>query len=215
MPVVAISAQRQGRQLAVRTLATPGVTYLWTDFCCHVHESCPDEALVMLKTIIAASVVSTVILVEVIAAYLLIPGQEELQTWAKEQAKAGSKHGDGKSASSGEHGENDGDPEIEVDLGKFNIVVHKPAASYTMRINFHLIATVKAAEEGEFAHLLEKCQHRLRDQVIFEVRNAEIGDLTDPGLALIKRKILGKRNDLLGKPLLTTIVFSDYAFVEQ
>jgi hypothetical protein len=84
-----------------------------------------------------------------------------------------------------------------------------------MRINFHLIATVKAAEQEEFALLLEKCQHRLRDQVIFEVRNAEIGDLTDPGLALIKRKILGKSNDLLGKPLLSTIVFSDYAFVEQ
>ena len=51
--------------------------------------------------------------------------------------------------------------------------------------------------------------------MIYEVRNSEIGDLTDPGLALIKRKILGKSNDLLGKPVLTTVVFSDYAFVEQ
>ncbi len=167
----------------------------------------------MLKTIIAVSVVSTVILVEVIAAYLLIPGQEELQTWAKEQAH--DKHSPATSGQSGEHGEDHGEPEVEVDLGKFNIVVHKPAASYTMRINFHLIGTVKAAEQEEFAHLLEKCRHRLRDQVIFEVRNAEIGDLTDPGLALIKRKILGKSNDLLCKPLLSTVVFSDSAFIEQ
>jgi hypothetical protein len=168
----------------------------------------------MLKTIIAVSVVSTVILVEVIAAYLLIPGPAELQSWAKEQSHASSKHA-GASDAAKEHAADHGEPEVEVDLGRFNIVVHKPAASYTMRINFHLIATVKASEQEEFSHLLEKCRHRLRDQVIFEVRNAEIGDLTDPGLALIKRKILGKSNDLLGKPLLSTVVFSDYAFIEQ
>ena len=167
----------------------------------------------MMKTVIAASVVSLVILAEVIAAYLLIPGQEELESWAKEKSHAASKHGDGKSPD--EHGASHGEAEVEVELGKFNIVVHKPAASYTMRINFHLIGTVKEVEQEEFHHLLEKCQHRLRDQVIFEIRNAEVGDLTDPGLALIKRRILGKSNDLLGKPLLVTIVFSDYAFVEQ
>lgn len=170
----------------------------------------------MLKTIIAASVVSAVILIEVLVAYMLIPGREDLQAWAKEQSQAAG-HSAGHSASPDEHaqGESHGDPQVEVDLGRFSIVVHKPAASYTMRINFHLIGTVKEAEREEFSHLLEKCQHRLRDQVIYEVRNSEIADLTDPGLALIKRKILAKSNVLLGKALLDTVVFSDYAFVEQ
>ena len=146
--------------------------------------------------------------------HLLIPGPEDLQSWAREQSAAsratGGEHGAAHDATGQSHG-----AEIEADLGKFSIVVHKPAESYTMRINFHLIGTVKEAEQEEFRILLGKCQHRLRDQVIYEVRNSEIGDLTDPGLALIKRKILGKSNDLLGKPLLTTVVFSDYAFVEQ
>lgn len=175
----------------------------------------------MLKTIIAATVVSVVILIEVLVAYMLIPGQEDLQAWAKEQShgssKQDTKHGDGKSHEKGDgsHDASHGHPEIEIDLGKFSIVVHKPAEGYTMRINFHLIGTLKEAEQEEFHHLLEKCQHRLRDQVIYEVRNSEISDLTDPGLALIKRKILRKSNDLLGKPLLSTVVFSDYAFIEQ
>ena len=174
----------------------------------------------MLKTIIAASVVSVVILGEVLAAYLLIPGQDELEAWAKERSQASKRHADNPTAAGKPGGEGEakagyGEPETEVDLGKFSIVVHKPAQSYTMRINFHLIGTVKEEEREEFSHLLDKCQHRLRDQVIYEVRNSEIGDLTDPGLALIKRKILGKSNDLLGKPLLHTVVFSDYSFVEQ
>lgn len=175
----------------------------------------------MLKTIIAVSVVSVVILGEVLVAYMLIPGQEDLQAWAKEQSQSAKKSTETKDAKGehgepGEsHGESHGEAEIEADLGKYSIVVHKPAESYTMRINFHLIATVKETETEEFNHLLEKCQHRLRDQVIFEVRSSEVSDLTDPGLALIKRKILGKINDLLGKPLLREVVFSDYAFVEQ
>jgi flagellar FliL protein len=32
---------------------------------------------------------------------------------------------------------------------------------------------------------------------------------------LLKRRILAKSNDLLGKPLLHSIVFSDFSFVEQ
>ena len=40
-------------------------------------------------------------------------------------------------------------------------------------------------------------------------------DLTDAGLGLIKRKILEKTNRALGKPLLQTVVFSDFSFVEQ
>jgi flagellar FliL protein len=74
---------------------------------------------------------------------------------------------------------------------------------------------VPEKEHAEFGKLYAKCQHRLRDQVIYEIRNSEMSDLTDPGLALIKRKILAKSNGLLGKPLIRTVVFSDYAFVEQ
>jgi hypothetical protein len=105
--------------------------------------------------------------------------------------------------------------EIEHELGKFSVVIHDPAASSTMRINFYLIGILGEEQHKEFEELLAKNQHRLRDQVIFEIRNSRVEDLTDPGLGLLKRKILAKTNDLLGKPLLRTVVFSDFAFVEQ
>jgi flagellar FliL protein len=94
-------------------------------------------------------------------------------------------------------------------------VVHQPASNLTLRINFHLIGTVMEEDKEAFTHLLAKNQHRLRDQVIFEVRSCELSELTDPGLALIKRKILAKSNELLGKPLLKAVVFSEFAFIEQ
>ena len=61
----------------------------------------------------------------------------------------------------------------------------------------------------------ERNKHRFRDLVLFEIRNSEYDDLMDPGLGLIKRRILEKSNALLGKSILKTVVFSDFTYVEQ
>lgn len=164
----------------------------------------------MTKTIIVAVLVAVVILTECVFAYLLIPSTSDVEAWAK--AKSGEKAGHDKDAHVDHAG---GHAEMEVDLGKFNVIVHQPSSQVTLRVNFHLIGTVTEEEHTEFEHLLEKHQHRLRDHAIFEIRNCQIEDLTDPGLALLKRRILAKNNELLGKPLLRSVVFSDFSFVEQ
>jgi flagellar basal body-associated protein FliL len=166
----------------------------------------------MAKTIIVAVLVAVVILTEAVFAYLLIPSRGELEKWSAAKAAKEAHSGEG------EHGHEASNPhshEHEVDLGKYNVVVHHPASNVTLRVNFHLIGTVEEKAHDEFEELLAKNQHRLRDQAIFEIRNCQIEDLTDPGLALLKRRILAKSNDLLGKPLLKSVVFSDFSFVEQ
>ena len=47
------------------------------------------------------------------------------------------------------------------------------------------------------------------------MRSAELTDLTDAGLGLLKRRIQEKSNQTLGKPLLRAVVFSDFSFIEQ
>ena len=169
----------------------------------------------MTKMIVVSVLVTVVIVTECLFAYLMIPSTAEAEAWAKGQ------HGEhGKEGEHGEHGEHgqaahSGHGEAEVELGKFNVIVHEPSSQVTLRVNFHLIGTVPEEEHTEFEHLLEKHQHRLRDNTIFEIRNCKIEDLTDPGLALLKRRILAKSNDLLGKPLLKSVVFSDFSFIEQ
>jgi flagellar FliL protein len=183
----------------------------------------------MSKPIIAAAVVVVVILTECVLAYVLIPSPTQLQAHFQEPAAAkpapaadghGTDHGEtqahGESDKEGAHGgKGDHKPETEMELGKFNLVIHQPASNLTLRVNFHLIGTVLEEDKETFTHLLAKNQHRLRDQVIFEVRSCELSELTDPGLALIKRKILAKSNELLGKPLIKAVVFSEFAFIEQ
>jgi len=133
----------------------------------------------------------------------------------------------------------------EVNLGKFSLTSFDPHANTTLLIEFQLYGTTlvehkegaEAAEGGghggghgapkggaasdepdpntKFGKLFKKHKHRFRDQIIKIIRNAEMSDLTDPSLALIKRQILAKTNALLGDPLLKEIVFSDFVVVEQ
>jgi Flp pilus assembly protein CpaB len=104
---------------------------------------------------------------------------------------------------------------VEVDLGKFVITATDPISSTTLRIDFHLCATVDADRESEFTALLEKKRHRFRDLVSSIIRGAEHQDLVDPSLGLIKRKIMDETNRTLGEPLVDAIFFSDFSVAEQ
>lgn len=137
---------------------------------------------------------------------------------AKHEGKEGkeSKEGkEGKESKSGTHEAKDPEEQVEVVLGEFSVTSFQPATNTTLRIEFNLYGTVNAKNEKEFLTALEENQHRFRDQVLKIVRSAEITDLTDAGLGLIKRKIQEATNRMIGKQLLHSIIFSDFSFVEQ
>jgi len=105
--------------------------------------------------------------------------------------------------------------DVEVDLGEFCVTALQPAANLTLRIDFHLFGSVAAENEKEFKRLLEDNRHRFREQVLVTIRSADIADLTDASLGLVKRTILERAHKTLGKPLLREVIISDYSFVEQ
>jgi hypothetical protein len=162
----------------------------------------------ILKTLIITGFVGSVIMVECLTMYYFLPSTAEVE--AKVKAHAEEKH---KEAEQHE-GEESQTASVEVELGKYNITVHRPASDVTLRINFLLIGTIDEHEYGAFDELFAKNQHRLRDKIIFEIRNCDLSDLTDPGLGLIKRRILAKSNELLGKPILQSVVFSEFSYTQ-
>jgi flagellar basal body-associated protein FliL len=137
----------------------------------------------------------------------------------KDSGKEGKGHGAEKGAEKG-HGEAASkgpkhSDASEVDLGNFTVSGFQPASNSTLFITFHLYGTVRHKYAGEFSQRLEENQHRIRDNIIVIIRSAEITDLTDAGLGLIKRRILETTNKTLGKPLLQEVVFSEFSFIEQ
>ena len=143
----------------------------------------------------------------------------EATTSAAKPVKHEAAHGEApekEAGKAGEHGETGvvGE-EQEIDMGEYSLTAFQPASNTTLLINFHLYGTIAGEDEHFFAANYEANKHRIRDQVLTTIRSAEIADLTDPGLGLIKRQILEKTNRALGKPILQGIVFSDFVAVEQ
>lgn len=105
----------------------------------------------------------------------------------------------------------------EFDLGEFRVTAYQPMSSTTMRIDFHLFGMVLAngKNEEEMGLVFKAKEKRLRDQIFVVVRGADLNDLTDAGLGLLKRRILETTNKVLGKRLVQSVVFSDFSFVEQ
>ena len=107
------------------------------------------------------------------------------------------------------------DEQKEVDLGDFHITAYQPLSNSTLRLDFHLYGTIIKDDEEDFVLALEENANRFRDQAIGIFRSAEVTDLTDAKLGLIKRKILETSNKILGEPYLRTVIFSDFSFIEQ
>jgi flagellar basal body-associated protein FliL len=121
----------------------------------------------------------------------------------------GAAHGKGKEGG-GSHSE-----QQEVDLGEYTVTGFQPVSNTTLFVSFHLYGTILHKNSEDFAKRLEDNKHRVRDNIIVIVRSAEIPDLTDAGLGLIKRRILETTNKTLGKPLVQGVIFSEFSFVEQ
>lgn len=179
-------------------------------------ESIPSHGgkSMILGKLILLTVLASIVVAECIAASFFLPTAEETASLA------GMKSSDTSEQSTGvmdELAALDADlkNQTEVDLGEFTVTAFQPLSNTTMRIDFHLYGTISKDDEESFFTAWDESQHRLRDQVIVTLRGSELGDLTDAGLGLIKRRILEKTNRTLGKPYLRSVIFSNFSFIEQ
>ena len=178
----------------------------------------------MLGKLLVLGLVVTVVAVECAVAYVCIPATSDSAAAATNAAgapgtpgrAADRKKGEGEGTQySGSGGEGNGKENVEVDLKEFSVTIYQPASNSTLRIDFHLWGIVSAAEKKEFDRLFELHQSRFREQVMVVVRSAEMADLSDPSLGLIKRTILDKARHIFGQPLLQELVISDYSSLEN
>lgn len=170
--------------------------------------------------------IAGLITVEALAAYFILPGSTDAGTPPPGEKESAAVSPEQAAPSTAKIPETSLDPtqglgnpglgsEVEVDLGQFSVTSYQPTTQTTLRIDFHLWGTVDQSLEKDFQSAWVKSNNRLRDQILVIVRSAELSDLTDAGLGLIKRKILEKVNQTLGKPYLKSVVFSEFSFIEQ
>jgi flagellar FliL protein len=166
-----------------------------------------------LGKLMIAGFMGAVVVVECAVAYLLFPSPEEVAALAQENLE---KKLPATLANDDSAVDENGDGEVvEIDLGEYSVSVRQENSTSVLRVDFHLVGTVLEAESNEIQSLFDRSIHRFRDQVLVEIRNSDPSDLADPGLGLIKRRILEKSNALFGKPILRSVVFSEFSYFEQ
>lgn len=155
-------------------------------------------------------VVGVFVLVESVVAYMMLPNPDAIATKvrAEIQAEISDKTDEADDPLEKEETANF----VEVEIGNFDINVHQHAANTTLMISCQVMATIDKNDKTEFDTLLENNKNRLRERIIIEFRSAEIDDLKDAGLGLLKRRILEKSNLLLGKPFIKSVIFGKYNY---
>ncbi|REJ70288.1 MAG: hypothetical protein DWQ31_01595 [Planctomycetota bacterium] len=168
------------------------------------------------RKLIAIVVVLLAVALNLGLAYAFIPSRDD--TEAQKRAIAGLEH----DLIAEEGAENAEEEALAADvtlveemLGEFNISAFQPLSSTTIRIDFKLWGLVADGEIQEFRAQYAKNENRIREQILITMRSADIDDLSEAGLGLIKRKILDKSNRLLDKPYVRSVHFSEFSFVEQ
>ena len=185
-------------------------------------EAPPSAGRPLLKKLKVAGILLAIVFVQCLVVYLYLPSTEST-------ASASSKTEP--SVPEPVHHAAAEREQTEVDFGAFSLTVFNPNSNNNLLLDFHLYGTVMGAtgepaaekkdeaagddDAAKLEKLLKGHKHRFRDQVITTLRNAQITDLADPGLGLLKRQILAKTNALLGEPLLKEVIFSDFVIVEQ
>ena len=181
-------------------------------------ENPPVKKPGMMTFVKALAFVSVIVLLEVTGASMIIPTAEETAKIAEELASADltqAAETEGETAEESETESLASSEMKEVELGMFHILTYNPETGSRLNVDLELFGTVLADEVGDFFPLYEANQRRIREQILITVRSADVTDLSDAGLGLIKRKILEKTNRALGRPLLHEAIFSKFSFEER
>lgn len=163
----------------------------------------------------AVVIVSVLVVVEMVAAAMLIPSAEDTEALARDLARAAK--GEETAATAGDDATStDATEETrEVELLTDNITRFNPESDATLNIQFSVFGVVLAAEAEDYATQFEANTSRIHEQIMLTLHGAETADLSTAGLGLIKRQILEKTNRALGRPLLREVVFTKLNFVER
>ncbi len=166
----------------------------------------------------AVAILSTLVIVQVVAAAFIIPTPQDTENLARNLAVAKTGQEVASSASEEGHVGAIAAPEdnlVEMSIGQYSITRYNVEADKTVNIDFEVYGTVLATEQDEYAALFESNQNRIREQVNLTIHAAEPSELTDRGLGLIKRRILERTNRALGKPLVREVFLTRFNFVQR
>lgn len=102
-----------------------------------------------------------------------------------------------------------------VELGEFHVRVFNPADAATLETEFRLEGQTVCEDQASFEDFLRANHRFVREQVAVGLRACRAGELLDPDLPLLQRKLVSRVNRALGRKFLKSLDIKDYAVYES
>lgn len=163
----------------------------------------------------AIAIISVLVVVEMVAAAMMVPSAEETEMLARELVKAASGEEAVLSEESEETALSPDEKMVESVLLSDSITRFNPETDATLNVQFTVYGVVLEEESSLFTEHFEANKSRIHEQIMLTIHGASTADLANPGSGLIKRQILEKTNRTLGRPLLREVGFTKLNFIER
>lgn len=168
--------------------------------------SAPPAASGMMGKVIIGAIVSVVILVETVVAFMIMPDASTVRTQAEADLK---KAVDEKKEDADIPTGADKGPDAELEIGSFSLLLHDAASDTNLQVTCKIFCTVSESDKGDAEKLLANNKNRIRERITIQFRQSDLNDFKESDLGLLKLKILEKTNQILGKNLIKEILITD------
>ncbi len=101
-----------------------------------------------------------------------------------------------------------------VQLGQFSVSSYNPITRLTLKADFQLEGVTSCPDREAFDRFMQSSHRFFREQVMVSVRNSARAELIDPGLRLLKRRIVARVNLAMGRPFLKSVAIKDFNLLE-
>ena len=161
-------------------------------------------------------IIAAVILIETGLAFYLIPDSKTVtDQFCAEIRDELAKEFDGDEDLLGEKGNEEDVEIIEKDLGKYDITIHDSKSGTTYAVDCMVVCTINKDDDKTFVKMYEDNQYRVREQIMIQFREANIEDLAEKQLGLIKKKISKNINNLFDGKMLREVHLPEFNYYQQ
>lgn len=166
----------------------------------------PQAASGMMGKVVIGAIISVVILVETVVAFMIMPDASTVRTQAEANLKKAS---DDKKEDADIPTDEKKGPDAELEIGSFSIMLHDGASDTTLQVTCKIYCTVSETDKADAEKLLANNKNRIRERITIQFRQSDLNDFKESDLGLLKLKILEKTNQILGKNVIKEILITD------
>ena len=160
-------------------------------------------------------IIVAVILIETGLALYLVPDSKQVTARFREDIKKELvAEFDGDEDLLGRKGQED-EKLIEKELGEYDVTIHDSKSGTTYAVDCTVVCTINEDDKSDFEKLYEVNQYRVREQIMIQFREANIEDLAEKQLGLIKKKISKNINNLFDGKMLREVHLPEFNYYQQ